>query len=147
MYQLAATNQSDNHLCICTYVGITKKIHNILETAADCLIWKVLFLIAGTLFNVWIVGLFWHRLNYNVKIILSPIPPGISQVIIGYERHDLGVTLQGKYANIQRHTNRVLSSLVPGAEYTVIVLGLGGTSRNRNITRMSFRAKPASTCI
>ena len=55
---------------------------------------------------------------------------------MGYERQDLGVTIQGEYANIWKRTQHTFSSLVPGARYTVVVQGLSGTSdRSQYITR------------
>ena len=110
----------------------------------------VLFPFVGTLFNVGIANILWNYHNWNVLIQLSPIPSGITRVIIGYERHDLGVTLQGRYVNIGKRTQHVFSPLVPGAKYTVVVLGLGGTStleRSENIARRPFRSKQASMCI
>ena len=84
---------------------------------------------------------------FAVSVHLSPALPGINRVIIGYERHDLGVTLQGKYVYVERETRHTIRGLVPGANYTVVILGLGGTStleRSKNITRRSFRTKQAS---
>ena len=87
----------------------------------------------------------------DVRIVLNDIPSNdfpsenISRVIVGYERHDLGVTLQGEYANIGRHTEHTFSSLVPGARYTVVVLGLtasaNGGQRSQHVTRRDFKTK------
>ena len=65
------------------------------------------------------------------------IPAGIRRVIVGYERHDLGVTLQGEYTNIFTHTQHTFSSLVPGARYTVVVQGVSGLAgdRSQHVTR------------
>ena len=59
----------------------------------------------------------------DARIVLNDIPSDIYRTIVGYERHDLGVTLQGEYANIVRRTlsKHTFSSLVPGARYTVVV--------------------------
>ena len=73
----------------------------------------------------------------DVRIVLNDIPSDdipsdeIGRVIVGYERHDLGVTLQGEYVNIFRRTEHTFSSLVPGARYTVVVQGFtGGTGQS-----------------
>ena len=81
----------------------------------------------------------------DVRIVFNNIPSDIGRVIVGYERHDLVVTLQGEYANIVKHTERTFSSLVPGARYTVVVQGLSpsanGGRRSRHVTRRDFRTK------
>ena len=87
----------------------------------------------------------------DVRIILNDIPSNdipsdnIGRVIVGYERHDLGVTLQGEYANIVRRTHHTFSSLVPGARYTVVVLGLTASAnegqRSQHVTRRDFKTK------
>ena len=64
----------------------------------------------------------------DARIVLYDIPSDIGRVIVGYERHDLGVTLQGEYANIGRHAQHTFSSLVPGARYTVVVQGLSASA-------------------
>ena len=82
----------------------------------------------------------------DVRIVLNDIPSGnIGRVIVGYERHDLGVTLQGEYANIERRTHHTFSSLVPGARYTVVVQALTpsamGRQRSQHVTRRDFKTK------
>ena len=81
----------------------------------------------------------------DVRITLKEIPSDIHRTIVGYERHDLGVTLQGEYANIKRRTERTFSSLVPGARYTVVVQGLSpsanGANRSQHVTRRDFKTK------
>ena len=80
----------------------------------------------------------------DVRIVLNDIPSdNIRRTIIGYERHDLGVTLQGEYANIKKETQHTFSSLVPGARYTVVVQGLSpsanGGQRSQHVTRSDFK--------
>ena len=87
----------------------------------------------------------------DVRIVLNDIPSydilsdKIGRVIVGYERHDLGVTLQGEYANIFTSTEHTFSSLVPGARYTVVVQGLSpavtGGKRSQHVTRRDFKTK------
>ena len=81
----------------------------------------------------------------DVRIVLNDIPSEIHRTIVGYERHDLGVTLQGEYANIERRTQHTFSSLVPGARYTVVVQGLIGRAnegqRSQHVTRRDFTTK------
>ena len=87
----------------------------------------------------------------SVRIVLNDIPSNdipkdeIGRVIVGYERHDLGVTLQGEYTNIFRHTEHTFSSLVPGARYTVVMQGLtvsaNGRQRSQHVTRRDFKTK------
>ena len=87
----------------------------------------------------------------DVRIVLNDIPSNdiptenIGRVIVGYERHDLGVTLQGEYVNIDRHTQHTFSSLVPGARYTVVVQGLSVRAnegqRSQHVTRRDFKTK------
>ena len=81
----------------------------------------------------------------DVRIFLNDIPSDIHRTIVGYERHDLGVTLQGEYANILRHTQHTFSSLVPGARYTVVVQGLTKGAiegqRSQHVTRRDFTTK------
>ena len=82
----------------------------------------------------------------DARIVLNNIPSGIGRVIVGYERHDLGVTLQGEYENIVRRTQHTFSSLVPGARYTVVVQGLGGQSgdRSQHVTRKDVETMESS---
>ena len=78
----------------------------------------------------------------DTRIVLNNIPSdNIGRVIVGYERHDLGVTLQGEYANIFRRTQHTFSSLVPGARYTVVVQGLSASvgDRSQHVTRRDFK--------
>ena len=82
----------------------------------------------------------------DARIVLNNIPSRkIGRVIVGYERHDLGVTLQGEYANIFRRTEHTLSSLVPGARYTVVVQGLTGGvrggQRSQHVTRRDVQTE------
>ena len=81
----------------------------------------------------------------DVRIVLNDIPSDIGRTIIGYERHDLGVTLQGEYANIRRRTEHTFSSLVPGARYTVVVQGLfasaRGGQRSQHVTRRDVKTE------
>ena len=82
----------------------------------------------------------------GVRIVLNNIPSdNIGRTIVGYERHDLGVTLQGEYANIKKSKQHTFSSLVPGARYTVVVLGLSpsanGRQRSQHVTRRDFKTK------
>ena len=74
------------------------------------------------------------------------IPTGIHRTIVGYERHDLGVTLQGKYANIGTCRQHTFSSLVPGARYTVVVQGLSRTAGDRSqyVTRRDVKTTETS---
>ena len=60
------------------------------------------------------------------------VPSDITRPIVGYERHVFGVTLQGEYRLILTSRQYTLSSLVPGARYTVVVQGLSGTARDRS---------------
>ena len=82
----------------------------------------------------------------GARIVLNDIPSDIGRVIVGYERHDLGVTLQGEYANIFECTQHTLSSLVPGARYTVVVQGLSAVAgdRSQNVTRGDFKTEETS---
>ena len=79
----------------------------------------------------------------DVRIVLNNIPSDIGRVNVGYERHDLGVTLQGEYANIERRTQHKFSSLVPGARYTVVVQGLTGAvgDRSQHVTRRDVKTE------
>ena len=79
----------------------------------------------------------------DIGIVLNNISSDIGRVIVGYERHDLGVTLQGEYANIFRHTQHSFSSLVPGARYTVVVQGLTDKvgNRSQHVTRRDFKTE------
>ena len=81
----------------------------------------------------------------DVRIVLNNIPLDIHRTIVGYERHDLGVTLQGEYVNIERHRQNTFSSLVPGASYTVVVQGLHKSviegQRSQHVTRRDFKTK------
>ena len=81
----------------------------------------------------------------DVRIVFNNIPSDIGRTIVGYERHDLGVTLQGEYVNIFRRTEHTFSSLVPGARYTVVVQGLhesaNGGQRSQHVTRRDFQTK------
>ena len=77
--------------------------------------------LTGTLSNVTIMRAV--PSTNDVRIVFNDIPPDIDRVIVGYERHDLGVTLQGEYVNIVRDKEHTFSSLVPGARYTVVVQG------------------------
>ena len=78
-------------------------------------------------------------------MVLNNIPLDIDRTIVGYERHDLGVTLQGEYANIARRRQHTFSSLVPGARYTVVVQGLHESAnegqRSQHVTRRDFKTK------
>ena len=73
----------------------------------------------------------------DVRMVLNNISSDIDRIIVGYERHDLGVTLQGEYANIVRRTQHTFSSLVPGARYTVVVQGFHKSAgpRSQHVTR------------
>ena len=85
----------------------------------------------------------------DVRIVLNNIPSdNIGRVIVGYERHDLGVTLQGEYANIGKSTQHTFSSLVPGARYTVVVQGLTGRvgNRSQHVTRRDFKTEEKGQC-
>ena len=79
----------------------------------------------------------------GARIVLDDIPSGIGRVIIGYERHDLGVTLQGEYANIFERTQHSFSALVPGARYTVVVQGVSASAgdRSQHVTRKDFKTE------
>ena len=82
----------------------------------------------------------------DARIVLNDIPSGIGRVIVGYERHDLGVILQGEYANIERRTQHTLSSLVPCARYTVVVQGVsaGAGKSSQHVTRRDFKTEEKS---
>ena len=92
--------------------------------------------LAGTLPNVTIVSIEPSTTGTSIEIDMA-VPVGIRRTIVGYERHDLGVTLQGEYTNIDWHTRYTFSSLVPGARYTVVVQGLSGLAgdRSQHVTR------------
>ena len=81
----------------------------------------------------------------GVRIVLNDIPSDIGRTIVGYERHDLGVTLQGEYVNIKKSKQHTFSSLVPGARYTVVVQGLSpsanGRQRSQHVTKRDFKTK------
>ena len=97
--------------------------------------------LTGTLSNVTIMKA--EPSTIDVRIVLNDVPPDIYRTIVGYERHDLGVTLQGEYANIARRTEHTFSSLVPGASYTVVVQGLHASAndgqRSQHVTRRDFK--------
>ena len=82
----------------------------------------------------------------DARIVLNDIPSDIGRVNVGYERHDLGVTLQGEYANIFRSTQHTFSSLVPGARYTVVVQGLSASigDRSQHVTRKDVKSAEKS---
>ena len=84
----------------------------------------------------------------DTRIVLNDISSDIGRVNVGYERHDLGVTLQGEYANIFKRTQHTFSSLVPGARYTVVVQGLTGSAgdMSQHVTRRDFKTKETSEC-
>ena len=100
----------------------------------------------GTLSNVTILKA--ATSTADTRIVLNDISSDIGRVIVGYERHDLGVTLQGEYANIFRSTQHTFSSLVPGARYTVVVQGLTGSAgdMSQHVTRRDFKTKETSEC-
>ena len=77
----------------------------------------------------------------DARIVLNNIPSDIGRVNVGYERHDLGVTLRGEHANIEKRTQHTFSSLVPGARYTVVVQGLTAAAghRSRHVTRRDVK--------
>ena len=79
----------------------------------------------------------------DARIVLNNISSDIGRVIVGYERHDLGVTLQGEYANIATRTQHTFSSLVPGARYTVVVQGLTAAvgDRSQHVTRRDVKTE------
>ena len=79
----------------------------------------------------------------DVRIFLNDIPSDIDRVIVGYERHDLGVTLQGEYVNIENRTERTFSSLVPGARYTVVVQGFHKSAGpwSQHVTRRDVKTE------
>ena len=87
----------------------------------------------------------------DVRIFLNDIPSDIGRTIVGYERHDLGVTLQGEYANIEKETWHTFSSLVPGARYTVVVQGLtlsaNGRQRSQHVTRRDVKTEEKGQVI
>ena len=95
--------------------------------------------LTGTLSNVTIMSAASN--TADAKIVLNNIPSDIGRVIVGYERHDLGVTLQGEYANIFKRTEHTFSSLVPGARYTIVVQGVTGAvgDRSQHVTRRDFK--------
>ena len=83
----------------------------------------------------------------DVRIVLNKIPSdNIGRVNVGYERHDLGVTLQGEYKNIFRRMQHTFSSLVPGARYTVVVQGLTAAAgdRSQHVTRRDVKTNETS---
>ena len=82
----------------------------------------------------------------DTRIVLNNISSDIGRTIVGYERHDLGVTLQGEYVNIFRRTQHTFSSLVPGARYTVVVQGLTAAAgdRSEHVTRRDFKTEETS---
>ena len=97
--------------------------------------------LTGKLSNVTIIRA--ETNTADVRIVLNNIPSRIGRVNIGYERHDLGVTLQGEYANIDRRTEHTFSSLVPGARYTVVVQGLTAAvgERSQHVTRRDVKTE------
>ena len=102
--------------------------------------------LTGTLPNVTIMSAV--PSTTDARIVLNNIPSGIGRVIVGYERHDLGVTLQGAYANIFRRTQHTFSSLVQGARYTVVVQGLTDKvgNRSQHVTRRDFKTEEKGQC-
>ena len=100
--------------------------------------------LTGTLSNVTIMKAV--PSTTDVRIVLNDTPSDIGRVIVGYERHDLGVTLQGEYANIFTHRQHTFSSLVPGARYTVVVQGLSRRAgpRSQHVTRKDVRTEETS---
>ena len=105
--------------------------------------------LTGTLSNVTITEAVPN--TTEVRIFLNDTPSDIGRVIVGYERHDLGVTLQGEYSNIVRHTQHTFSSLVPGARYTVVVQGLtasaNGAQRSQHVTRRYVKTEEKGQVI
>ena len=106
--------------------------------------------------NVFVLLLFYHSLTgtlpivtimsvvpgtTDARIVLNDIPPDIGRVNVGYERHDLGVILQGEHVLIFRRTQHTFSSLVPGARYTVVVQGLTAAAgdRSQHVTRRDVK--------
>ena len=90
-----------------------------------------IILILGTLPDVSISGT--TSTDTNITVNIGTIPNGISRVIIGYHRLDLGVPVVGEYWNNDRRSSRTFSSLVPGAKYRITAWGLsGGNDRRRS---------------
>ena len=100
--------------------------------------------LTGTLPNVTIKS--FASNTTDARIVLNDIPSDIGRVHVGYERHVLGVTLQGEYVNIFRHTQHTFSSLVPGARYTAVVQGLtaGAGDRSQHVTKRDFKTEETS---
>ena len=97
--------------------------------------------LTGTLSNVTIMRAV--PSTTDVRIVLNDIPSDIHRTLIGYERHDFGVTLQGEYVNIFVSTERTFSSLVPGARYTVVVQGLAEKAGlwSQHVTRRDVKTE------
>ena len=95
--------------------------------------------LTGTLSSVLIMSVV--PSTTDARIVLNNIPLDIGRVIVGYERHDLGVILQGEYTGIFRRTQHTFSSLVPGARYTAVVQGLTAAvgDRSQQVTRVDFK--------
>ena len=62
---------------------------------------------------------------------------------MGYERHDLGVSLPGFYKNIADRSKYTYRSLVPGAKYVLVAQGLTGLQNEikltMNVTRTEWK--------
>ena len=101
-----------------------------------------IILILGTLPDVSITGT--TSTNTSITVNIGTIPCGISRVIIGYHRLDLGVPVVGEYDNNHKSRSRTFSSLVPGAKYRITAWGLGG---GENSTRSQSPAVRENTTM
>ena len=61
----------------------------------------------------------------SITVNIGTIPDGVSRVIIGYDRLDLGQPVVGRFVNNYRGRSITFSSLVPGAKYRITAWGLG----------------------
>ena len=96
--------------------------------------------LAGKLPNVAIVSAEPSTTDASIEIDIQ-VPSDIIRSSVGYERHVFGVTLQGEYRSIGTRRQHTISSLVPGARYTVVVQGLSGTAgdRSQHVTRIDVK--------
>jgi hypothetical protein len=83
--------------------------------------------------------------SIKVKVQWQPTVPTntVIRVIVGYERHDLGVSLPGFYKNIADRSKYTYRSLVPGAKYVLVAQGLTGLQNEikltMNVTRTEWK--------
>ena len=76
---------------------------------------------------------------------ISDLPDGIARAIVGYTRLDLGVPVEGEYANLQPCEIRTFSSLAPGTKYRITAWGLSGGKTNNRTRCRSPTVREVST--